>query len=312
MEKNSKKVGLVKAIGIMSLTIIFVIPFLSFARSTKDIYVDADAGSSQDGSINRPYRKIGDAIDKARKTDKDVEIHVANGVYRENIEVPSGVEVFGESKNKTIIEAKDDDRPVVKLNNKTEINKFTIEGGEYGIVVDDGDKALVDKCIIRDNDKDGIKIKQASVEDKYSASIIDSDIYDNGRSGIYSEKRRLVIIDNYIHDNDGDGLDIDRGTKAWIEGNKIKENEKSGMKLVLDGSEIWTKGNTYYENNREGLEINSYGGKGRIDINKSKFYKNENYGIAKVKRGSFSNSIWSGFTVQSNVVFWDNTKGNML
>lgn len=312
MERNSRKVGLMKMLGMISLTLVFVIPMLSFARSTKDIYVDADAGSNQDGSINRPFKKIGDALEKAEKTDKDVEIHVANGIYKENIEVPSGVEIFGESKDKTIIKAKNDDRPVVKLNNKTEINKFTIEGGEYGVVIDDGDKALVDKCIIRDNDKDGVKIKSASVKDKYSASIIDSDIYDNGRSGIYSEKRRLVIIDNYIHDNDGDGLDIRGGSSAWIEGNKMKENEKSGMKLELDGSNIWTKGNTYYENNREGLEVNSYGGKGRIDINKSKFYKNENYGIAKVKKGNFSNSVWGGLTIQSNVVFWDNTKGNVL
>ncbi|MDX9913220.1 MAG: right-handed parallel beta-helix repeat-containing protein [Candidatus Moranbacteria bacterium] len=311
MEKNSKKTGLLRSVGVLLLAVIFIAPAVSFARSTRDIYVDANAGSNQDGSIKHPYKKIEDAIKKAKKTDRKVEIHVAKGTYRENIEVPSDTKIFGEDKKNTIIKAKDGDRPVVKLNHKTEINKFTIEDGEYGVVIDDDDRASVIKCVIKNNDKDGVKIKRASIDDKYIASVTESDIYDNGRSGIYSEKRRLSLIDNFIHENDGDGIDISGGAQAWIAGNKVKENEKSGMKLTLDGSYIWTKNNTYYENKREGLEVNSYGGTGRIDINKSKFYKNDKYGIARVKRGTFNNSIWNGLTVQSDAIFWENNQGNI-
>ena len=59
------------------------------------------------------------------------------------------------------------------------------------------------------------------------------------------------------------------------------------------------------------MEVNAYGGSGRIDINKSKFYKNEKYGIVKVKRGDFSNSILNGLTIQSDVIFWENKQGNI-
>jgi len=310
MKKSNRKVNFIKTAGIISLALIFIVPFLSFAGNTKDIYVNAKAGSKQDGSATYPYDTIKEALKKAEKSSKKVEIHVSNGVYKENIEIPSKTKIFGEDKDKTIIKA-DDNEPAVKMNHKTEINKITVEGGSYGVVIDDEDRASIVKCVIKDNDKDGVKIKAASIEDKYAASISESEIYDNGRSGIYSEKRRLAIMDSFIHNNEGDGIDIAAGSSAWIAGNKVKENEKSGIKLTLDGSNIWTKNNTFYNNDREGLEVNAYGGAGRIDVNKSKFYKNDRYGIVKVNRGNLNASVWNGFTIQADTIYWENKLGNI-
>ena len=64
---------------------------------------------------------------------------------------------------------------------------------------------------------------------------------------------------NRIVNNDGDGIGIMPGSKAWIAGNNLKDNDGSGMRINIDGSEIWTKNNTYRENKREGIEINSFG-----------------------------------------------------
>jgi len=306
-KKNS--LNLTKRIGVLTLLFSIILPVASFAGS-KDIYVDIKASGEEDGSLKKPFNTIEEALKKAKKTKRKVEIHVANGVYKENIEVPNDVKLFGEDKKKTIIDAKDKE-PAVRLKHKTEINKFTIKGGEYGVVISDGDRASVVECVIKENKKDGVKIRTASVDDKYMASVADNEIYDNGRSGIYAEKRRVSFVDNFIYENDGDGIDISAGSQAWVAGNKIKKNDKSGMKLTLDGSYIWTKNNTFYENEREGLEVNAYGGSGRIDINKSKFYKNEKYGIVKVKRGDFSNSILNGLTIQSDVIFWENKQGNI-
>jgi hypothetical protein len=309
---SQKQVNYLKLGGVLVLFAIFVIPFLSFAGNKKDIYVDDSASSSnENGSASHPFNTIKEALKNAEKSDKKVEIHVSNGVYHENIDVPSNTKIFGENKDKTIIEG-DNDEPAVKLNHKTEINKVTITGGAYGVVVDNNDRASIVKCVIKDNDKDGIKIKSANVEDKYLVSITETEIYDNGRSGIYSEKRKLSIIDNFIYGNDGDGIDIVGGSSAWIAENKMKENDKSGMKLTLDGASIWTKNNTYYENKREGLEVNTYGVSGRIDINKSKFYKNKHYGVAKVNRNSSPSSVWRGLTIQADVVFWENELGNII
>jgi len=301
--KNNK----LEILGSAVLLLIFLLPIFSLGAGN-DIHVDADATGEQTGSSKHPYKTISKAL---KNSDKDTKIHIAAGVYKENIEIPSGVEIFGSSQHEVILEAKDDSREVVKMHHKTEINKVTVRKGKYGVKIDDGDKASVIECRIVDNDKDGIKIEEGPREEKYKASIIESEIKNNGRSGIYSEKRRLVVTDNQIYFNGGDGIDIEAGASAWIANNRIKENKKTGLKIRLDGSDIWTKGNTYHDNDREGIEIIAHGGHGRIDINKSKLYKNDRFGIAKVQKGRFSNSVWSGLTIQDDNIFWDNASGNI-
>ncbi len=292
--------------GSLLLLAVFVAPVLSLAGSETKIYVDDDASGTMDGSSSNPYDTIGKALSHA---DENTEVHIRKGTYKENIEIPKGVEVYGSDEDDVTIKADDDNDPVVKMNHKTKINKVTIRDGKYGITVGKDDRASIIKCIIKKNDKDGIIIRPADTNDKYIVNISESEIKDNGRAGIYSEKRKLSLIENSIIDNDSDGVDLEAGAEAWIKGNKIKNNNGSGLKLTLDKSEIWTKSNTYYGNDHEGLEVNAYGEAGRIDIRKSKFYKNDRYGIAKIQRGEFASSIWDGFTVQSDVIFWENKIG---
>lgn len=283
-----------------------VLPFVSMGKSDK-IYVDDDASGSQTGSESHPYKTIEKALDEADKKD---EVHIRKGTYEENIEIPEYVKVYGSGEDEVIIKADHKDEPVVKMNDNAKIDGVTIRKGKYGISVGKNDEASITQCTIEDNYKDGIHIKEAPADDKNKVSISESTIKDNGRDGIYSEKRRIILIDNEIIGNRNDGVDLAAGSRAWIEGNKMKDNRGSGMKLILDRSYTWTKNNTYYGNKREGLEVNSFGGSGKIDINKSKFYKNSRYGVAKVQRGG-SSSVWSGLTFQGNNKFWQNISGNI-
>jgi len=302
----NKKV--LEKVGVILFIAVFVFPVLSFAGDEK-IYVDYKAkGEDQDGSSKYPYSTISKAISHA---DDDTEIHIREGVYKENIDIPKGVEIYGSNKDEVIIEADDDDNPVVKMNHKTKINKVTIKGGEYGITVGKNDRASIIECSIEDNEEDGIIIREGETNDDHMVSISESEIKDNGKSGIYSEERRLSIVDNKINNNENDGIDLEDNVEAWIDDNDIKDNDGSGMKFTLDDSEIWTKNNTIRDNEREGIEVNAYGKPGRIDINKSKLYQNDNYGIARVQRGSFSSDGWSGFTVQDDNIFWENVKGGL-
>jgi len=292
--------------GSILLVAICVLPFFTFA-STKNIYVDASASGTENGSSEHPYKSIKEALKNAKS---NTEVHIAKGTYQENIEVPSGVKIFGSDKEDVIIKGKNDDDPVIKLKHKTEINKITVKDGGVGVKVDDGDKTSIVECIIKENKKEGIKIEAAPVNDKYKVSISESIIKENGKNGIFSEKRRLVIIDSEISSNYGDGIGIMPGSKAWIAGNKIKDNNGSGMRINIDGSEIWTKSNTYRDNDREGIEVDSYGGTGRIDINKSKFWNNGKWAIAKIQKNGSANS-WNGFSVQTNNEFVENKTGNI-
>lgn len=308
MGKKMLKLSKNGLIGSLLLVAIFVLPVLSLAGHKDKLYVDDGASETQDGSASHPYKTISAALKKAGK---NTEVHILPGTYKENIKIPSGVEVFGSSRKSVVIKAKDGGKPTVEMDNKTRIDNVTIKDGRYGVKIGTSDKASVTKCIIKNNKKDGINIKDGSADEKKKVTISESEIKENGRTGIYAEKRRVVIVDNDIANNGNDGIDLQKGAKAWVAGNRIKNNDGSGLKAVLDKSEIWTKNNSFRENKREGVEVNAYGEAGKIDINKSKFNDNKRYGIAKVLRGNAPMSVIGGFTVQGNNVFSGNKTGNI-
>lgn len=300
--KLSKK----EVVGSILLLTIFVLPFFAFAKNKK-IYVDKNYSGVQEGTKNRPYQSISKALESASK---NTTIEVGKGIYKENIEIPSGVTVAGSERDEVVIEASDRDKPVVKMRHKTQLDEVTVKKGKIGILVNDDSEASISECIIKNNSKEGIRVEKASAKSKYEVRITDNLIEDNGKNGIFSQKRKLVIMRNRIIKNEKDGIGIMPESKAWISGNTIRENKGSGMRINIDGSEIWTKSNTYRKNDREGIEINSDGKQGRIDINKSKFLGNQRWAIARVQKSGGSAS-WGGLTIQGNNEFIKSQTGNV-
>jgi hypothetical protein len=290
------------------LVAIIIVPFVTFASGRNDIYVDLKATGTEDGSSAHPYKTISEALVHANKK---TDVHVAKGTYVDNIEIPSGVRIFGSSMNDVVIKAKNSKKVVVSMKNDTEINKLTIEKGNEGVWIKKDAQVSIIKCVVKNNKEDGIKIESGSVKDNNAVSITDSYVLNNGRAGIFSQKRRLVLINNEIADNDSDGIDIEAGSSAWIKGNSFKNNDGSGLKLKLDGSNIWTKSNSFRSNNHEGIEVNAFGKAGRIDVAKSKFNANERYAIARINKAQVGTSIWNGFTVANDNVFEKTKQGNV-
>ena len=279
---------------LMLAVLLVAAPALTMSSHESKIYVDDDASGSQDGSSDHPYGTIEKALEKA---DDDTEIHISNGYYRENIKIKDGVEIYGESKSGVVIEAEDDDDPTVIMKDDTVLDKVTVKGGKYGIEVGDGGKASVISCIIKDNHKGGIYIQDDGTKKSKMVSLSKNEIRDNDGTGIYSGKRKLSLTENKIKNNEGDGIDIEKGSKAWIADNDIEKNDKSGMKLRIDGSEIWTKHNSIKNNKREGVEISFKGQYGRIDIAKTKIEDNKRFGVARVQRAAVSGSagLWNKY-----------------
>jgi len=293
---------------IVALFMIALLPVFSMADN-KEIYVDRSYSGKEEGTSKKPFRSIDDAIDEAEYGDT---IYIAAGTYDENIILPENVDLIGDNREEVVIDGGDDDKAVIKMKYKSKVSDVTVKGGKYGIKVDDGARVDITNVIVKENKHDGIKVESAEKKSKYEAIIHNSIIKDNGRSGIYVEgSRKISITENQIYYHNVDGIDLASGTEAWIYKNKIKNNDGSGMKLVLDGSEIWTKNNTIRDNEREGIEVNAYGGYGRIDVNKSKFYDNDHYGVARVQRGLFSSSVWDGFTFRGENIFVGNDHGEI-
>ena len=104
------------------------------------------------------------------------------------------------------------------------------------------------------------------------------------------------------------------GASAWIYKNEITGNDKSGMKLRIDQSNIWTKKNKIARNDREGIEVSFYGGSGKINIDKSSIFQNGKYGVAKVQRAVFGNSLglWNSYlTFNGENNIGENKVGNI-
>ena len=313
MSKISLKIGKkskIRLAAVVALAGFFLIlPLFTFSGKTAKLYVDDDATGTQDGSAAHPYKKINQAIQAAKgKT----EIHVANGTYKENLDVEDDVEIYGENRDKVIIKAKDDGDATVVLDDDTKINKVTIKEGKNGIWVKKNSKTSIIDCLIKDNRHDGIAIESDGTKDSKMVSISDNIIKNNGWTGIYSGKRRLSITENEIRDNGKDGIDIAKGSRVWIAENKIRANKGSGLKLAIDGSDVWIKKNDSRLNKREGLEVSFAGAAGRINISKSKFVDNGRYGVAKLQRGWSNAGLWANYlTIEDNNDFWGNPFGNI-
>ena len=287
-------------------------PFLAFSSRHGDLYVNAKASGMEDGSKDHPYEKIGSAIDKANSND---EIHVAKGEYKENITLKKGMKLFGEDKDNTIIKAKKDKWSTVYMEDNSEIDGFTIEDGDRGIWIGKHAKASVIDCIVKNNDGDGIGVEGGDVAKANQVYIGKTTVRKNGRAGIYvAGSRKISIMDSEILENDSDGIDLARGTSAYLENNLIKNNDGSGLVATIDNSNIWTKSNSFRENKRAGLEVSSFGGTGRINVAKGKFVGNDRYAVTRLQKAgsAISASSWStNLTFDKNAYFSGNGFGNI-
>jgi hypothetical protein len=307
-DKLTLKVGLIIFFLVLSCSFL---PFLALGGHKHKVFVDAKASGKQDGSSQNPFKKIGDALDKF---DGNSEVHIKNGFYLENLDLDNGDELHGESKSGVVIEARNEDKPVIKMGNKTKIIKLTLRKGSNGVLVNAKDKVSIIECIIERNDEDGIKIKSDGTDKDSTVTIAKNTVRKNDKAGIFSGKRKLSITDNEINENGGDGIDLERGTRAWIGDNKIKNNDRSGIKLGIDSSKIDTKNNSIRDNGREGLEISFAGKAGRITIAKTKLMENNRFGIARVQKGIFAGSanLWNRYLLfNSTNQFGDNKLGNV-
>ncbi len=282
-----------RALFVVAVLLIAVPSFVLSSHKTK-LYVDEHASGTQDGSGSHPYKTIAQAV---RAASKNTEIHIAKGTYEENVDLKEGMGIFGEDKSDVIIKAGDKGDAVVTMADNTTLDKVTVENGRYGVKVEDGAKASIIQCIVKNNHRDGIFVVGDGIKKSSMVSISENEIRDNDGTGLYAQKRKLSITDNEIRNNNGDGIDIESGSAAWIADNKISSNDKSGMKLRVDGSEIWTKSNSIRNNDREGIEISYKGKAGRIDIAKTKIMGNKKYGVARVQKflGNTPVAAWNKY-----------------
>ncbi len=294
------------------LVVLVVSPFAVFSGS-EVVYVDGKASGTEDGSRTHPYNTIAEATKDAKEGDK---IEVKKGTYKENVTLPKKVWLYGAGGDRKdiVIEAKNDEKPTVEMKHGSKLSDVTVKGGRHGVRILSDSKAQLYDVRITKSDRDGIHIDSADVSKKKRVLIDKVEVDKSDRSGIYSEKRFLTVINSNIHDNGGDGIDLAAGTHAWFEKNDFNGNRGSGAKLVLDGASIWSKSNDFRKNGREGIEVSSFGGQGTIGFKRAKISDNGRYGVARLGKtvkgmGMFGNLSF-GIGINGSVLD-GNTLGNL-
>ncbi len=304
--KKNKRLAMV-ALAIIVAIVIFTAPRLN-AKGT--VFVDDNASGTMDGSEDHPFDKIQAAIDKA--SDKNRDVFVYNGNYKENLELWSDIELVGEDRGKVIIEGKKDEKPVVTMFDDSEIHNLVLREGRNGVRVKRGAKATISNCDIIDNEKDGIKARESKTRNDEKLEVFDSYIADNGENGIYTERKKVFIEGNLIEKNEKDGIELSRGSEGVIKKSRIKKNDGVGIKLFIDQTDVKVDSVTIRDNERDGIEVRSEeGANGFIHIEDCKFNENERWAIARIEVSPFANDAWNMSLLIEDPTFIESVLGNI-
>jgi len=290
----SKEVFIGLAFGLLVAVPVFVF------GSSKVIFVDKNANGSEEGTSEHPYQSISKALDHAKG---GTEVRVKNGDYKENITIPKDVKIVGDSENrdKVIIKARNEDKPTVEMKDQSELSSITIKGGRHGVRILPDAQAHLYNVVVKDSNRDGIHIDSAKTDKRHRVILDTVEITHNDRTGIFSEKRSITLINSFITLNKSDGVDFAMGTEVWLGDNSFSGNKGSGLKLVLDGASLTSKKNNIQNNGREGMEINSYGASGSMSFKKATIVKNGRFGIARVARTASGFGAFGGLVYGTDV-----------
>jgi hypothetical protein len=290
-----------------ALAVVVIAPAIALGNS-RTINVDKGASGTQDGSGAHPYRTIADALKNANEGD---EVNIHNGTYKENITIPKGVTVNGNSKDrgKVVIDG-DSDKPTVTMKHKSSLNHVTIEDGRNGVRVVEDAKAKLFNIMVKGAKRDGIRAESAPRDKDRRLYAEKVEVKGSGKAGIYSEKRYVVLVNCDIHDNGTDGIDFIAGVKAWLEDVRSNDNHGTGWKAVVDGAEIWSRDNQFRRNGREGVEVESFGGTGAFGMKSSKTVENGRWGVSLLARNAGATGMWKHVFLEKNSS-WGNGLGNV-
>ncbi|MCA9523990.1 MAG: right-handed parallel beta-helix repeat-containing protein, partial [Myxococcales bacterium] len=251
-------------------------------------YVDAAAASGGDGSLERPFLTLAEALTVADEGDT---IQLAPGRYAECPVIESGVELIGSSLDSVVIDCADAVTGLVIRAAVVRIEGLTLRGGVKGIVVEpdarliarsirvmssigvgidvDGELQAQDLEIIGvtagvgDDRGFGLRANSGSrvvwVGGRLSASAAD---------GLRSVDSAVDLTDVIVEGNGDSGLSLQAGLDARVDNCTIRNNAQTG---IFVGERTLELTNSQVESNPYGV-LTSPGSK--LTIEKNRFEKN--------------------------------------
>lgn len=255
-------------------------------QASYDIYVDKDNQTgTEDGTEASPFDTISEGIAEAmQNVAGERKIWVAEGEYREQVDLGENVELFGAGDQKTIILGKNSSGNhwawAVRMADETKIKDVGIQYGKQGVLVSSGADVEISNCRIYGSKENGVYVEKAKNQ-REKFVLKDSKIYDSDKRGLYIFKKRVRIENNEIHDNEEEGIDLKSRVNGTIKDNEIFENGEGGLEMELRNVDLKVKNNKIYSNTASGVNF-LYRGKnssGEVALISNEINKNKNYGL---------------------------------
>jgi len=216
------------------------------------IYVDDDAPDGGDGSWEKPYNKIQDAIDNATEGDT---IRVWEGTYEENVVVDKSVSLIGNGSEEVTIDGGENGDVVRITADWVNISGFLVMGsGSDGL--DAGIRVESDNTIISNNSCSN-NGKGIWPDSSSHCTITDNTCKNNGH-GIYLwESGHCTITNNTCNSNIYMGINIRNSNDCTVTNNTCNSNIAFDFSngIQLDSSNHCTIENNTSQNNEWGIYL---------------------------------------------------------
>jgi hypothetical protein len=229
-----------------------------------------EEGKDGDGSEADPFGSVKEALEEISEHGGKT-ILVRAGKYDEAFTLPKGVSLLGEKRDEVWI------RGSVRMEHDSEVRNLSFTG--RGNIIVSGNADVVIKNIhIKDVALVGIIAEVGDGKLSISDSVIEG-----ARKGLYIQKgRELVIKDSEVSSNREEGLDIRNQVSGSITESRFRDNNESGIEVILGASKILIRSNTFKGNGSSGIATQFLSGedrKGDVRIEDNGLEGSSNYGI---------------------------------
>ncbi|MDI6777910.1 MAG: pectinesterase family protein [Patescibacteria group bacterium] len=266
----------------MALAIFLLLFAASASGDLYDFYVDsASTQTNEDGTESCPFKTIGAAIRHIESESLEGKnIYTKKGTYNEQVELTNDTNLIGEDRHETIINGEGKDKGIYFHSTESRVQNLTVEKASVNLKVDKKSKVTVENCSIRESGGDGIEVDRSGYSKNYKFTLKDSSVKDSGERGMYIFKRKFEITGSEISGNGGEGIDLHTSARGTIKDNEIKNNEESGIEMIMGGANVSIRGNNISRNDTQGVTIQVYNSRqGKVKLTKNDIVNNSGYGI---------------------------------
>ena len=265
-----------------------VLSFLTPVHAAGELYVDSGYGGYSDGTAEKPYKTIQEAIDLSSEGDT---IYVFGGNYEETLLISKKLNIWGSIDGiPSVIDTREDKRYTVTITaDYVEFQDFTLcDAGEHksspigALIAVQADNVIIEGNYLNDTASYGIYL-----DGQGDGSVIVGNHFNNTKCGIYiSNSDTVDVISNYISNCTEYGMQISGSTNSRLYDNTV-ETSQIGVKVV-SSTAVNITNNTIKETEYAGLHIEDSTG-------------------SLVKYNTFENNVGDAFYLAaSNSQIYDN------